>query len=796
MKGLSTFGLTAFVLSCSGGKEMSIQVGNDAPELSIISPLDAAEFNEYQLVEFVGRTTDLEDSEVDLDVIWFSSLDGELHTENPDEEGNVYFASADLTPGEHAITLTVTDTQGLTSNTSIAVNIIDQEDAPTLEVRSPIQNTGEEDVPLIFQVAVEDVQDAPEDLFVSFQSDVDGEFCVPTPDSIGVAGCESILSVGEHQVEFSVTDSHDFTTTESMPLTILPSSQVDNDFDGFTEEEGDCDDAVATTNPDGVEIHNNIDDDCDGLIDEETEAFDDDYDGFTELQGDCDDANFDVYPGAIEECDGIDQDCNGVIDNDTSCFDDDQDGFTEDDGDCDDSDPNINPIQAEIYNSLDENCNGIIDENTIGYDDDGDGQTEIDGDCDDAVASVYYGAIETCDGVDEDCDTIVDNDTLCFDDDGDGFTEQDGDCADYQPSAFPGNVEVADGIDNNCDGDIDEGTVNFDDDGDCFCEDLPCYGSITMNCSTLSDGDCNDIANLIFPGAPETCNSIDEDCDGVADNDPINPLTWYYDNDGDLRGDPNTSTQSCTQPIGYVSNSNDCNDTEALAWTSASEVCDGVDNDCDGGIDENVTNTFYRDLDVDGYGSVSQSVEACTVPFGYVANANDCNDSCSTCYPGSAESCDGVDNNCDGSIDEINSTNCVDYYQDLDGDGFGNSNSFCQCGPVGYYDTTVTGDCFDNGTNDVITYPGAAFNTSSTPRGDNGTYDFDCDGQVTKEYSGSKDCDINWVGSFQSCSAGWDGNGDCGVTDTYATSCSEDDGPWWGSDDCNFSQSQVTQRCK
>ena len=809
MRIVSIVGLSSLLLSCSGGKEMSIQVGNDAPELSIISPVEGTEFNEYQLIEFVGKTTDLEDAETDLDVIWFSSIDGEVHTENPDEEGNVYFATSDLTPGEHAITLTVTDTQGLSANTSISVMIIDQEDAPTLELRSPVQSMGEENVPMIFQVAVDDVQDAPEDLLVSFQSDLDGEFCAPVPDSIGVAGCESVLSIGVHQLSFEVTDSHEFTTSEAMELTILPSTQVDNDFDGFTEEEGDCDDAVPTTNPDGVETHNGIDDDCDQLIDEETEAYDDDQDGFTELQGDCDDTNFDVYPGAQEECDGVDQDCNGVIDNDTDCFDDDQDGFTEDDGDCDDYDPNINPIQPETYNSIDDNCNGIVDDNTIGYDDDGDGQTEIDGDCDDAEPSVYYGATETCDGVDEDCDTIIDNDTLCYDDDQDGYTEQDGDCDDYQPGSYPGNVEVADGIDNNCDGNIDEGTMFFDDDGDCFCEDLPCYGSITANCSTLADGDCNDISIVVFPGAPETCNSIDEDCDGVADNDPIDPLTWYYDGDGDLRGDPGNQTLACTQPANYVSNANDCNDSEPLAWTSAPEVCDGVDNDCDNQTDENVTTTYYRDLDSDGYGSVNQSMEACTVPNGYVANANDCNDSCNSCYPGSPESCDGVDNNCDGAIDEINANGCVEYYKDDDRDGYGSAISQCQCSPNSNtrFDTTVPGDCYDSGANAALAYPGSQdFRTS--PRGD-GSWDYNCDGATTYQYTTAvRQCNVSYNTSFngydeyQSCSVGWAGSGACGTSAVLSTSCWKISGSynWLGfqtSDDtCGFNGSVTTQGCK
>ena len=79
MKTCFVFGLSALILSCSGNKEMSIQVSNDAPELSIISPIDGTQFNEYELVEFVGRTTDLEDAEVDLDVIWFSSMRTKSH---------------------------------------------------------------------------------------------------------------------------------------------------------------------------------------------------------------------------------------------------------------------------------------------------------------------------------------------------------------------------------------------------------------------------------------------------------------------------------------------------------------------------------------------------------------------------------------------------------------------------------------------------------------------------------------------------------------------------------------------
>ena len=179
----------------------------------------------------------------------------------------------------------MTDTQGLTSNTSVGIFIVDQEDAPLIDIRSPAETISEEGIPIIFQVAVSDLQDAPEDLSVIFSSDLDGEMCARTPDDLGIAGCEYAPSVGTHQVLFEVTDSHGFVVTDTLECTVLPSSQVDNDFDGYTEEEGDCDDTVATTSPVGVEIHNGIDDDCDNLIDEETEAYDDDMDGFTELEG-------------------------------------------------------------------------------------------------------------------------------------------------------------------------------------------------------------------------------------------------------------------------------------------------------------------------------------------------------------------------------------------------------------------------------------------------------------------------------------------------------------------------------
>jgi hypothetical protein len=95
----------------------------------------------------------------------------------------------------------------------------------------------------------------------------------------------------------------------------------------------------------------------------------------------------------------------------------------------------------------------------------------------------------------------------------------------------------------------------------------------------------------------------------------------------------------------------DCDDVDALRRPSAPERCDGVDNDCDTMIDEGVLTTFYTDADGDGVGAMASPVQACARPMGAVSIAGDCDDADRTRYPGAAERCDGRDNNCDGTTD-------------------------------------------------------------------------------------------------------------------------------------------------
>jgi len=200
-----------------------------------------------------------------------------------------------------------------------------------------------------------------------------------------------------------------------------------------------------------------------------------------------------------------------------------------------------------------------------------------------------------------------------------------------------------------------------------------------------------------------------------------NPITYYRDSDDDTYGDPNTSYTGCAQADGWVTDNQDCDDDNDLINPNATEICDGLDNDCDGLTDSDDpdavgNSTYYLDDDGDGFGSALFTITSCSIPPGYVVDNTDCDDNDFNNFPGNPEVCDGNDNNCDGQDDE--GLQSLTYYIDADNDGYGNPNvSLISCSnPAGYViDNT---DCDDNDSNN---FPG---NPEVCDDNDN-----NCDGQ-------------------------------------------------------------------
>ena len=450
---------------------------------------------------------------------------------------------------------------------------------------------------------------------------------------------------------------------------------TDADGDGFYAEQDDCDDDEAAAYPGAEEVCDGIDNDCDGDADEgllsdwyrdadadghgdaaSVENACEQPQGYVALDDDCDDLDADVYPEAPERCDDLDNDCDGEVDEDITELwyaDSDGDGY----GDA-----------ASTLESCDPDAGWVADST----------------DCDDDAAETFPGAEEICDEADNDCDDEIDEGVLLTfysDADGDGWgdeaspveaceepsgaTERAGDCDDTDASVSPVATELCDEVDNDCDGTVDEDeaadAATFYADGD-----SDGYGdadSTAEACEAPSgyvddDEDCDDSDASISPAAAEVCDEVDNDCDGLVDDeDPSlsGASTWYIDYDSDGYGASTYSTEACEQPTGYVDNTDDCDDTTDAASPAEAEVCDEIDNDCDGDIDEDDASdalTWYADLDGDSYGNASSSTTACEEPSGYVGDDTDCDDTDDTVYPDAAELYDGLDNDCDGDIDE------------------------------------------------------------------------------------------------------------------------------------------------
>jgi hypothetical protein len=365
-----------------------------------------------------------------------------------------------------------------------------------------------------------------------------------------------------------------------------------------------CDDSNPAVNPGATEVCNGIDDDCDGVIDP---------DSATDAATWYADTDGDGYGDATAST----ASCSAPS------------GFVADDTDCDDTDSAVSPAGIEWCNGTDDDCDGVVDPSTSAdaatwyADADGDtygdaavsvdacdvpaGFVADDTDCDDSVKTTFPGATEFCNGVDDDCDGVIDPDsawdalTWYADTDGDaygdpasttlacsqpaGYVADNTDCDDTAAGVNPGVTEVCDpaDTDENCNGLADDAdpstdpssasTWYVDGDGDGYGDAATSFTGCEQPAGYLvDDTDCDDTRSGVHPGATEYCDAldVDEDCDGLADDD-----------------DPSVDTS--TYDTFYIDADGDCDDADPTINPAAAEVCDGLDNDCDGLVDTDTT---------------------------------------------------------------------------------------------------------------------------------------------------------------------------------------------------------------
>ncbi len=357
------------------------------------------------------------------------------------------------------------------------------------------------------------------------------------------------------------------------------------------EQWGECDGQVPQ-----AEMCDDMDNNCNGQIDEGWQL------GEPCGSGECAGGVIVCSPDAIttvcstdgngsqEICgDNIDNDCDGTVD-EGCAVDADGDGYPSD-IDCDDTDAilNLDDVDMDGYSTCDGDCDDFDPVLNPG-DYDGDGVTSCGGDCDDTDGSKYPGKLwyPDCDGDGAGSGLAIaacdPSSYFCANGAGPdgGWSEVAGtDCDDENPLRFPGNPELCDGRDNDCDGVIPASEIDADGDGFAACS-----------------GDCDDANPTVRPGADEICgDGIDNDCDLIVDEDCYEPMCGDGAIDpGEECDDGNTiSGDGCSAECrmedadgdGWSVAEGDCDDSEASVHPGAPEICnDGFNNNCDGYPDE------------------------------------------------------------------------------------------------------------------------------------------------------------------------------------------------------------------
>ncbi|MCO4748001.1 MAG: hypothetical protein KC912_24625, partial [Proteobacteria bacterium] len=533
---------------------------------------------------------------------------------------------------------------------------------------------------------------------------------------------------------------------------------------GYVANDDDCDDSRNDINPGIPEECDGYDNDCDGFIDGADSQVvgnvdwypDADSDGYGDANAtlveacvapaqhvannlDCDDTAAAVSPAALEVCDGQDNDCDTDVDDDDSFVVGGQIWYT-------DSDQDGVGGSTSIFS-----CSQPLDAQQVPT------AVAITGDCDDADAARFPGNLEVCDGIDGDCDGTADSDEAIppvgsvdawTDGDGDGYgtgarqevclagaravlavglADRDGDCDDVRADVNPGVVaeicEAGVGADLDCDGLFGPDDPDYDGtNGFVYAQDVDgdTYGNPLFTIDSCS----------AFPRAGYSSRLTD--CDDT-DASVYPDMPWYADTDqdgfGDLNSMTNSPTGTCEKPVGdFVANTEDCNDNDGTIHPYGIELCDSIDNDCDGLVDDEDDvvgddGKFFEDHDGDGWGDPMTAVSSCTgqVPTSggpWVNDGYDCNDADASINPQAQETCDDLeDSDCDGGDNTTFDPQATllggnNYYLDVDQDAYFDQSptSSCDVPTISYQGSPGT-DCDDR---DAQAHPGAILNVGST----------------------------------------------------------------------------------